>query len=125
MSKPCETQCWNPDLTLELLGGDGDLFVDMIHIFLDEAPKQIQVLRKSLDTKDASNVEHAAHRLKGDLGYLNARNAVEYARTLEDAGHNGDLTQAGATFAALEAELEAIFDAMHIVCVQSDSTERA
>ena len=125
MSKPCETRCWNPHLTLELLGGDRDLFVEMIHIFLEEAPKQVQALRKFIDTKDASNVEHAAHRLKGDLSYLNARNAAEYARTLEDAGHNGDLTQAGATVAALEAELEVIFDAMRAVCVHRNSTERA
>ena len=125
MSKPFETQCWNPDLTLELLGGDKDLFIDMIHIFLEEAPKQIQVLRTSIETKDASTAEHAAHRLKGDLGYLNARNAVEYARTLEDAVHNGDLTQAGARFAALEAELELISDAMRAVCVHRNSTERA
>jgi len=125
VSNPCETQCWNPDLTLELVGGDKELFIDMIQIFLEEAPKQIQALRISIDTKDAGNVEQAAHRLKGDLGYLNARNAVEYARTLEAAGHDADLTQADTTLAALEAELQMIFAAMRSVCVRRYSTERA
>ena len=125
MSKTGETQSWNPDVTLEQLGGDEDLFLDMVHIFLEEAPKQIQALRSSIITGDAGNVEHAAHRLKGDLGYLNAGAAVEYARTLEGAGHKGDLTHSEATLIALEAELTVIFDAMRSVCVHRNPAERA
>ena len=111
-------------MTLEQLGGDEGLFLDMVHIFLEEAPKQIQALRSSFITGDAATVEHAAHRLKGDLGYLNARSAVEYARILEDAGHRGDLTHAEVTLAILEAELKVLFDAMRSVCVHRNAAER-
>jgi two-component system sensor histidine kinase/response regulator len=114
MSTPARASTWNPDLTLERLG-DYDLFRDMMQMFLEEAPKQLSALGKSMETGNSRDAEHAAHRLKGDLGYLNATDAAECASKLEDAAHNGDLEHAGPTLAALETHLEAISSTMRDV----------
>ena len=68
---------WDPDLTRERLGGDEDLFREMVQIFLEEAPKQIEAIRKALKECNSKDAERAAHRLKGDLGYLDATQAAE------------------------------------------------
>jgi two-component system, sensor histidine kinase and response regulator len=116
MSTSARISFWNPDRALAGLGGDHDLLRDMMRIFLEEAPKQLQILRKAVETGNSRDAEHAAHRLKGDLGYLKAADAAEWARRLEDAGHNGDLSHAAPMLANLEANLEAIFSTMRTAC---------
>ena len=116
MSTPARTSFWNPDVALAGLGGDHDLFRDMMRIFLEDAPKQLQTLRKAVETGNSSDAEHAAHRLKGDLGYLKAADAADCARKLEDAGHNRDLSHAAAMLGTLEVDLEAIFSTMRAAC---------
>src|SRR5262249_17427690 len=116
MSTPPRATSWNPDLAVERLGGDRVLFLDLMRIFLDEAPGQLQALRKAVETGNCGDAECAAHRLKGDLGYLNAMEAAGCARELEEAGHNGDLSRAGSTLAMLEARLEMILSAMRAAC---------
>jgi len=91
----------------------------MMRIFLEEAPKQLQALREAVGTDNHTGAEHGAHRLKGDLGYLNALEAAACARKLEDAGHSGDLSHTGTMLATLETNVEAIFSVMRALCLDS------
>lgn len=116
MSTPASISSWKPEFALERLGGDHDLFLDMMRIFLEEAPKQMQILRRAIETGNSRDAEHAAHRLKGELGYLNALEAADCARRLEDAGRDGNLKHAGTPLATLEENLEVIFASMRVAC---------
>lgn len=116
MSASPVTLPWNPDHALKRLGGDRQLFLEMVQIFLEEAPSQLQLLRQAIAAGNCREAEHAAHRLKGDLGYLGAVEVAECASTLEDAAHNGNVSHAETTLATLETNLEAIFSVLRALC---------
>ena len=116
MSTSSKAPSWSSNLALQRLGGDRQLFLEMVQIFLEEAPSQLRLLRQAIAAGNCREAEHAAHRLKGDLGYLGAGEVAECARTLEDAAHNGNVSHAETTLATLETNLEAIFSVLRALC---------
>lgn len=116
MSASLVNPSWNPDHALKRLGGDRQLLLEMAQIFLEEAPSQMQLLSKAVAADNCRDAELAAHRLKGDLGYLHAVEAAECARKLEHAAHKGDLSDVETALAELETNLEAIFTVLRALC---------
>ena len=103
---------WNAAQTLERLGGDEELFREIIEIFLQEAPKQVASMREALARGDKDATERIAHTLKGELGYLAASQASHNACELEDAARHGDLACAAKIQTLLERDIENIVNAM-------------
>jgi two-component system, sensor histidine kinase and response regulator len=103
---------WNRTEALERLGGDEDLLRELCQIFLEESPKTLRNLRQALAEGDASAVMRAAHRLKGEVGYLGAGVASQAARKLEDMGRENKLTGAPETMIVLEREISGLHFAM-------------
>ena len=96
---------WEKTEALERLDGDEELLKELCQIFLQEYPALLQKLRKAVSENDAEGVQRTAHSLKGEVSYLGAPDATKTARSLEDMGHDKDLSQALKTFAVLEREL--------------------
>jgi HPt (histidine-containing phosphotransfer) domain-containing protein len=88
------------------VGHDPTLQADLVRMFLEDSPKTLEEIRDALARRDAVAVSRVAHRLKGELGILAARGAMEAAVRLETAGRDGDLAAAAEAFAALEGEIE-------------------
>jgi HPt (histidine-containing phosphotransfer) domain-containing protein len=88
------------------VGHDATLQADLVRMFLEDSPKTLEEIRDALARRDAVAVSRVAHRLKGELGILAARGAMEAAVRLETAGREGDLAAAAEAFAALEGEIE-------------------
>jgi two-component system, sensor histidine kinase and response regulator len=87
------------------LGGDKELFADMIGYMLEDAPKLFEELRAAVDTGDATTVRMKAHALKGLLASCGGVRAVSVAQALEDAGHSRALGPTPALVQQLESEL--------------------
>ncbi len=97
---------------LQKLGGDEELLLEIIGLYLDDCPKVMERLSAALAEGDAEGVWKAAHRLKGSVGSLAAQPALEAARDLETVGRAGDLEEAAAAFERLEHELERLAAAL-------------
>lgn len=52
--------------------GDTSLLVDLIEMFLADAPAKVTAIRQGLAKRDLHQVELAAHSLKGSAGNLGA-----------------------------------------------------
>jgi HPt (histidine-containing phosphotransfer) domain-containing protein len=80
--------------TLERLGGDVELFYDLVRFFLEDAAMLEARLETALEAKDARTVEITAHSLKGLCSNFGARRAVAYAYTIEESARAGKLADA-------------------------------
>jgi HPt (histidine-containing phosphotransfer) domain-containing protein len=92
--------------------GDRELLVDLIQLFNRDRDEMVRTLRGAVAGRDSKTVQAAAHRLKGALSVLAAREATELAFALERAGRTGDLTEAAGTHAAFEGALERLAAAL-------------
>jgi len=100
------------DAVLEKLGGDDELLLEIIDLYLEDTPQVFVTLRAAVEESDAEGVRKAAHRIKGSVGSLAAMRAFEAARDLEKVGREGDLDGLAAAFSLLEAELEQLAGAL-------------
>jgi signal transduction histidine kinase/CheY-like chemotaxis protein/HPt (histidine-containing phosphotransfer) domain-containing protein len=106
---------WDPQQTLEKLGGDESLLLEVMKIFLEEYPKNVAKIRQGIATGDAGMVEKAAHSLKGELGYIGGPELLQRTRNLEEMGSKHNLKQAAEVFALLEVELHILVESVHEV----------
>jgi signal transduction histidine kinase/CheY-like chemotaxis protein/HPt (histidine-containing phosphotransfer) domain-containing protein len=103
---------WDASETREKLGGDEQLFQDVLRIFLEESDRHLAKLRLAIAEGQADLIEKTAHSLKGELGYMGAPELLQKARNLEEMGCKGDLEKAAELFAALESDLAALVAAV-------------
>jgi two-component system, sensor histidine kinase and response regulator len=108
MSKHFEEQVLDRAAALARVGGDLDLLKEIAGLFLDEYPRALDDIHKSLATGDAQTLERAAHGLKGSVANFGARTAVDAAFQLEQLGHTHNLDQAPQALAALERTLASL-----------------
>jgi len=89
---------------LERIGGDEELLVEIIDLYLEDSPRVREALRAAAVAGDSEGVWKAAHRLKGSVGSLSAQPSFEAARALEMSGREGTVDEE--LLAQLEAELD-------------------
>jgi HPt (histidine-containing phosphotransfer) domain-containing protein len=106
MSEP-ET-AWDRDAMLRGLGGDQNLFREVLRIFLEEAPRAVAIQRDAAELGDTVVMERIAHTLRGDLAYLALPALVKLAGESEDASRRGDLEQARPLALTLEQAIMAV-----------------
>lgn len=88
---------------LRELGGpeDPSLLDELIDLFLDDAPKQIEGVESALAGRDIEGVERAAHTLKSSSANLGALGLSELCFDLERLGREGTLEGAQGIFERL------------------------
>lgn len=91
---------------LSRLGGDEDLFKDLVGFFLEDSPALLEAVRQGVEQRDASAVERGAHALKGLVANFGATLAVEAASSLESIGRRGRMDDAPRALERLEKEVE-------------------
>jgi len=104
-SKPGD-EVFNEPAALERLDGDLETLRTAIRLFLGDYREQLVAIRKSIVDRDSETLERLAHTLKSDVATLSARIATEAAKALETIGHEGDLSRADESYAALEQATE-------------------
>jgi two-component system, sensor histidine kinase and response regulator len=111
---------WDPADALRRVNGSETLLRQLIQIFLEEAPKQLENLQHGIDHSDAKALEMAAHRLRGELNYFGLPNAAQKARDFERMGREGNLQGATELFCLFRAELSAASKAMqHLLATKA------
>jgi two-component system sensor histidine kinase/response regulator len=103
---------WNRSAALEMLGGDENLLNEMIEIFLADSPKLLGRLEQALLQRDQSELELAAHSLKGELMYLGVQETTETAEKLEAAGRTGKMHGAEELLKELRSRLAVLWTAV-------------
>jgi HPt (histidine-containing phosphotransfer) domain-containing protein len=94
------------------VGGDESLLDEVVAIFLVESPKLVTQIQHALLDRDPRMLEHAAHSLRGQLGYLGLSEVSE-AQKLEDAGRTGELSGAEDLLAGLQIRLAEVWSTLN------------
>jgi len=69
---------------------DRELLHDLLRIFKEEFPRQLQVLHEAVGSGDGHRVAAAAHTMKGMLANLAASQSAASAERLEQLGRSGE-----------------------------------
>ncbi|MEB2338598.1 MAG: response regulator [Nitrospirales bacterium] len=96
------TGIFEAEKMLENIGGDLDLFHQLIRLFLDRYRMMLQDIAAAIESNDSTTLERAAHSMKGTAGNLCAPTVVSVAGQLEGQARQGSLDQAPALFPKLE-----------------------
>ena len=96
---------FDPSVALEQVDGDTELLEEIIQIFMTDHPKTMELISQALKEKNAQNLEHYAHSLKGSAGNFGASATVAAAFKLETIGRSGNLELAEGTFDVLQKEV--------------------
>jgi HPt (histidine-containing phosphotransfer) domain-containing protein len=96
----------------ERVEGDHELLAEMIHLFQEEAPHLLSVMRGALQSGDMHVLERTAHSLKGAAGNLSAQATVAAALQVEKAAVNNDLKSTMENLDALERVVEHLLPAL-------------
>ena len=101
---PPET--FNFDVLLGRVGGDEDLCREVLEVFVEDLPEQIEALRKALASEDLEQTARHGHTLKGASANVGAEALCQLSLEIELAGKEADLSRATTACQAIEAEFE-------------------
>jgi CheY-like chemotaxis protein len=115
------------DAALERLGGESDVYVELIEPFIEDSTHMLLEIKNGLISGEGQEVCRCLHTLKGVAATMGANELSALARQLES------LVKAQVTtnnppyvppedMAALEAALVAVHDALHLVLQQAEQT---
>ncbi|MDZ7260972.1 MAG: response regulator [candidate division KSB1 bacterium] len=86
-----EKEVFNRSELLERLGGDEEFLKELIEIFLQDVPVQIEKLQQALKDSNATVVERIGHTIKGACANVEARALKEVAFEIEKSGRDRKL----------------------------------
>ena len=90
---------------LEGLGGDRELFADVLRLFLDDSERLLKDIQSASTRQDAAALGRSAHALKGSIANLSSGAAYAHAAELEKMGKNDDCSSAPQVIPKLEESL--------------------
>lgn len=97
---------------LEIMGDDMELLQECFDDFVRDSSELLANIKEAIDASDASELNKTAHRFKGTLKYLAAKDAADTAYELEKMGKEANLNHATETFQVLNKECEKLKDFM-------------
>ncbi|GAB4271168.1 MAG: hypothetical protein Kow0092_25800 [Deferrisomatales bacterium] len=86
---PGDTPALDRDDALRRLGGDEDLFCELLAVFLEDLPASLSELQAARQAKDGERLAATAHRIKGAALNLGAKALAAAAEALETSGSTG------------------------------------
>ncbi len=92
----------------EIMGDDEELIKDCFSDLIEDLPEMLKEIREAVSSGNASSLDETAHKLKGSLKYLAAKQAADIANRLEAAGKNQKLENTETDIKLLEDECEKI-----------------
>jgi CheY-like chemotaxis protein len=98
------------DRVLARVGGDRQLLLEISRLFIDDAPAHLQRIREALDAHDGESLRRAAHTLKGAAANFDAIGLVDAARSLEEIGRTGELSEAEGIWATVRLETDGLVE---------------
>ena len=86
---PCIMSAEDRARVLQRLGGDENLFRELVVYFVEDGAQLLRQMRAAERAGDAAELERAAHSIKGLAASFEGRAAVEMAREIEALAHAG------------------------------------
>ncbi len=105
---PAQKPIFDRAAALDRMADDEELLLEVIEAFMEDAPRQMAMLRRNLEASDAQEMGRTAHGMKGAAANLGAERVREAALHIEDAGKAEDLSNADTLVGVLAAELETL-----------------
>jgi CheY-like chemotaxis protein/HPt (histidine-containing phosphotransfer) domain-containing protein len=96
----------------DLDGGDGELLRLLANEFLNDARRQLEMLRQAVGGSDPETVERAAHSLKGASSAIGAFGLSELCAQLELLGRGRTLDDGSSLVGRIDHELTRVKDAL-------------
>jgi HPt (histidine-containing phosphotransfer) domain-containing protein len=84
------------------------MLADLIECYLEEAPKLLQSMITAATTKEAMQLQRAAHTLKGSSAGIGATNLANLCQELEAMCRAGTIAGAAEKFLQIEVEYEQV-----------------
>jgi two-component system sensor kinase len=100
------------EAAVQRVGGRSDMLRKMVKVFLQECGKLMPAIRQAIDEGDGPVLRRLAHSLKGSADTFAAPAAVAAALRLETMGRDGELTDGGEAFDALQQEIDRLGQAL-------------
>ncbi|HXI27076.1 MAG TPA: response regulator [Vicinamibacterales bacterium] len=116
--RPPAAEVTVPDVPTQVLarvGGDRQLLAEISRLFVDDAPRHLERIRRAIDARDAESLRRAAHGLKGAAANFDAEGVVSAARTLEEIGRTGEFDGHEAAWQALRLETDQLITLLRAV----------
>ncbi|MBF0621250.1 MAG: Hpt domain-containing protein [Magnetococcales bacterium] len=98
---------------MNTVGDDWDLAVEVMGLYLADAPTHMEAIQKALADKDAPQIHESAHSLKGASGVFGDVGIARLAKRMEELGKNGTLKQADALFKEMQDALADLSGQLH------------
>jgi PAS domain S-box-containing protein len=93
---------------------DPDLLARVLGLYVTESPRLLDKLRQASSAGNALEMAHAAHTLKASSANVGATLLADLCGQLQEAGEAGQLEQARALLARIEAEHPRVMDALRV-----------
>ncbi|MGH7257997.1 MAG: response regulator, partial [Nitrospiraceae bacterium] len=100
------TGAFDADRMLANIGGDRDLFTQLVDLFLERYPAMMHDVQEALAHEDCRRLERSAHTLKGTAANLCASDVVLAAGQLEATGRLGNIKDASGLYVQLERKVQ-------------------
>ena len=101
-----ESKALNRDKILEQTGGSAETLEEIVELFAIESDKLMKRIRRAITDKDASELQRAAHTLKGSVRIFGAKRPAAAAQRLETMGREKNLLDAEHAWQELVKEIE-------------------
>ena len=88
--------------------GEPDMLLELVELFLKDAPLRLQAIWDSLDQNRAESVAQTTHSLKGSANNIGARRLAEVCAQMESAAKTGDLATAAQCRKDLQHQYERV-----------------
>ena len=114
--KPPSTQSEGLDagvfVTLRQMLGQDQFLAEVIDIYLEDAPKLLEVMKKAVAQGKAISLQQAAHTLKSSSAVFGATSLSHFCQELEVSGSTGTWAKAAALMSQVETEYEKVQTAL-------------
>jgi HPt (histidine-containing phosphotransfer) domain-containing protein len=95
----------DPEAAIARLGGDVELYQELIRSFLDDSAGLLPRLADAIAVGDADEVHKSSHNLKGTAATCGATSVAAICTELEESALQRKLSRAAGLFAQLKVEL--------------------
>jgi CheY-like chemotaxis protein len=109
---PSHVNVFDAPAMLKNIGGDVELFNQLIRLFLDRHCVMVHDIEAAIGEADAVALERAAHSMKGTAGNLCAPDVVLLASQLEATGRLGTLAEAPPLLLQLKRTIQQLVEVL-------------
>ena len=106
--EPSRYKHCHPELLFEMVGGDRDIFLQLVEIFKRDSLEKLQAMRQAMEQGNLPQLAFNSHALKGTVGPLGVDALVEDLIRIEDECNRGQAGCDAQKLADLTREIDAI-----------------